>query len=85
MRIVAEVFVVWIGASFMLGPIIAWAFFYPERRAKTIQAARLYWIATHPKMSLQMMPTWLRWEDTSDTEIGETKALDLPRAITRRY
>ena len=85
MRIVAEIFAIWIGASLVLGPVVAWAFFYPERRAKAIQAAHVRWIATHPKMSLRLMPAWLRWEDTSNADPDKRKLADLPQAIARRH
>ena len=84
MRVVAEILAVWIGVSLVLGPAVAWAFFYPERRAKAIQAAHLHWIATHPKMSLRLMPVWLRWEDTSVADTDDRKVADLPQAIARR-
>ena len=84
MQIVAEIFVIWIGASLLLGPVFAWAFFYPERRAKTLKAAHDRWIVTHPKTPPQLMPAWLRWEDTS-TEAGDHKVADLPQAVARRH
>lgn len=85
MQIVAEIFFIWIGASLVLGPIAAWIFFYPERRAGAIKAAHDRWIVTHPKMPLQLMPAWLRWEDTSNPEADDHKVADLPQVIARRH
>lgn len=84
MQIVAEIFLIWFGASLVLGPIAAWAFFYPERRAKARKAAHDRWIVTHPKTPLQLMPAWLRWEDTSNSEADDDKVADLPQAIAPR-
>ena len=39
MQTVFIVVVVWIALSLTLGPLLAWAFFYSERRAKAIDAA----------------------------------------------
>lgn len=85
MQIVAEAFFIWVGASLVLGPIAAWAFFYPERRAEHTKAAHDLWIATHPKTPLQMMPAWLRWEDMSDIEADDHQITDLPQTIARRH
>jgi hypothetical protein len=38
MQTVFIVVVVWIALSLTLGPLLAWAFFYSERRAKAIDA-----------------------------------------------
>lgn len=44
-----EILAGWILVSRTGGPLFTWAFFYPERR---MQAARDYWIATHPLQHL---------------------------------
>jgi hypothetical protein len=69
MQIVIETIAGWITLSCLLGPALAWAFFFPERRAHTIRAAHDHWITTHPTSSLNFMPLWLRWEDTEATDL----------------
>jgi hypothetical protein len=69
MLIVLEVVGSWILLNFAFGPIIAWTFFYPERCAGALQAARDRWIVTHPMTPLEMMPAWLRWEDTTGDDM----------------
>jgi hypothetical protein len=65
MQTIVEVIAGWISLSCIFGLLFAWAFFYPERRAAAIQAAHSNWISTHPTSSLELMPKWLRWEDTA--------------------
>jgi hypothetical protein len=43
---------VWIALSFTLGPVLAWAFFYSERRAKAAEVALDRQIAAHPAVPL---------------------------------
>lgn len=64
MQTVIGTVVGWTALSCIFGPLLAWVFFYPERRADAIQAAHDHWIATHPMSPLECMPAWLRWEDT---------------------
>jgi hypothetical protein len=42
----------WIALSCTLGPLLAWAFFYSERRAKSAEAALDHQIATGPTVTL---------------------------------
>jgi hypothetical protein len=67
MRIVVEVALGWVALSCVVGPALAWIFFYPERRANAIHAAHDRWVATHPTSPLESMPAWLRWENTTTT------------------
>ena len=48
MQTVFVVVVVWIALSFTLGPLLAWAFFYSERRAKAVDPAFDHRTATDP-------------------------------------
>jgi hypothetical protein len=70
MRTVIEVVVGWVALSCVVGPGLAWIFFYPERRANVIQAAHDHWVLTHPKSPLELMPAWLRWEDSGTVDIA---------------
>jgi hypothetical protein len=65
MQIIVEVIAGWISLSCLFGLLFAWGFFYPEQRAAAIQAAHDHWISTHPTSPLELMPRWLRWEDTA--------------------
>jgi hypothetical protein len=55
--------------SCAVGPGLAWLFFYAERHANAIQAAYDYWVLSHPTCPLQLMPAWLKWEDTKTSEV----------------
>jgi hypothetical protein len=83
MQIVVEIFLLWVCLSVVLGHVLTWAFFYPERRADAIQVAHDHWIATHPKASLQLMPLWLRWEDGDDGHTDKTLADAIERVCSR--
>jgi hypothetical protein len=85
MQIVVEISLLWICSSVVLGPILAWAFFYPERQANAIQVAHDRWIATHPKVSLLLMPSWLRWENRSGDHRDDKAPVDLPQPAVRRH
>jgi hypothetical protein len=52
MQTVFVVGVVWIALSFTLGPLLAWAFFYSERRAKAAEVALDHRIAMDPTATL---------------------------------
>lgn len=69
MQIAIEALFGWITLSCLVGPPLAWTFFYPERRADAIQAAHDHWIATHPTSPLEFMPAWLRWENSGTTDL----------------
>lgn len=78
MQIVVEILGAWIFVSLSIGLILTWAFFYPERRARSLQEAHDRWVDTHPTSPLGMMPAWLRREDTttgSDVERDEEEDL----------
>jgi len=75
MEIVLEVVGIWICLSLVLGTLFAWAFFFPERRAKATQAVHDRWIATHPT-ALQKL-AWFGWEDACDDDVANEKLGDL--------
>jgi hypothetical protein len=83
MQIAIEVLGVWILASLLLGPFVAWAFLFPERRARMLQEAHDHWIATHPTSPPGMMPEWLRWEETAGSDLERRQADELCRVNMR--
>jgi hypothetical protein len=85
MQIILELLCGWIVASLLLGVVLTWAFFYPERRARALQEAHDRWIATHPTSPLEMMPEWLRWEDTNGSDFERREAEDYCRINMRLH
>jgi hypothetical protein len=79
MRIVFDILIAWAALSFVLGSLLAWAFFYPERRAAAIQDAHDDWLAKHPRVSALLMPRWLQWEESASDDLldNQVSGLDL--------
>jgi hypothetical protein len=79
MRIVFDILIAWAALSFVLGTLLAWAFFYPERRATAIQDAHDDWLAKHPRVSALLMPRWLQWEESASDDLldNQVSGLDL--------
>jgi hypothetical protein len=84
MRTVLDVLFAWAALSCALGTLLAWAFFYPERRARAIQDAHDDWLTKHPRVSTLLMPRWLQWEESGgdhlvndqvpESDLRQTKA-----------
>jgi hypothetical protein len=76
MQVVGEVLGGWIFASLSVGVIFTWAFFYPERRARSLQEAHDRSVDTHSNSPVEMKTAWLRWKDTTASDV-EKKIDDL--------
>jgi len=81
MQVLVDVVVGWIVLSCTVGPLLAWAFFYRERRIQAMEAAHDHWIATHPAAPRELMPTWFGAVDNRDSE---NELTGVPEARARR-
>ncbi len=70
MQTLVEIVVGWIALSCTVGPLLAWAFFYRERRIQALEAAHDRWLATHPAVSRELMPAWFGTSEEADAHQG---------------